>query len=97
VHIVGVPADAKKWKTKTLEDTWTPVWNQEFTFPLRVPDLAILRLEVRDYDTGEKDDFGGQTCLPARELRPGIRTVPLYDLDGKKFSSTKLLLCFVFV
>ncbi|KAI3943538.1 hypothetical protein MKW92_032460 [Papaver armeniacum] len=97
VHIVGVPADAKRRKTKILEDTWTPVWNQEFLFPLRVPDLAILRLEVRDYDKGEKDDFAGQSCWPVRELRPGIRTVPLYDRDGKKFNSTKLLMRFEFV
>ncbi|RZC90732.1 hypothetical protein C5167_028566 [Papaver somniferum] len=97
VHIVGVPADAKRRKTKFLEDTWTPVWNQEFLFPLRVPDLAILRLEVRDYDKGEKDDFAGQSCFPVRELRPGIRTVPLYDRDGKKFNSTKLLMRFEFV
>ncbi|KAI3994261.1 hypothetical protein MKX01_012518 [Papaver californicum] len=97
VHIVGVPADAKKCKTVTLDNTWTPVWNQEFSFPLTVPDLAILRLEVRDHDTGEKDDFGGQTCLPVRDLKPGIRTVPLCDRDGKKFNSTKLLMRFEFV
>ncbi|KAI3953469.1 hypothetical protein MKW92_008734 [Papaver armeniacum] len=97
VHIVGVPADAKKFKTETLDNTWIPVWNQEFSFPLTVPELAILRLEVRDHDTGEKDDFGGQTCLPVRDLRPGIRTVPLHDRDGKKFNSTRLLMRFEFV
>ncbi|MCL7026734.1 hypothetical protein MKW94_008336 [Papaver nudicaule] len=97
VHIVGVPADAKKRKTKYLEDTWTPVWDKEFTFPLTVPDLAILRLEARDYDKGEKDDFAGQSCLPVRELRPGIRTVPLYDREGTKLKSTKLLVRFEFV
>ncbi|RZC79890.1 hypothetical protein C5167_042467 [Papaver somniferum] len=84
VHIVGVPADAKIFETEPLDDSWTPVWDQEFSFPLAVPDLAILRLEASDHDTGEKDDFGGQNCLPVRELKSGIRTVPLYDREGKK-------------
>ncbi|KAI3833706.1 hypothetical protein MKX03_004041 [Papaver bracteatum] len=97
VHIVGVPADAKKFETEPLDDSWTPVWDQEFSFPLTVPDLAILRLEVRDHDTGEKDDFGGQNCLPVRELKSGIRTVPLYDREGKKYNSAKLLMRFEFV
>ncbi|KAI3943536.1 hypothetical protein MKW92_032458 [Papaver armeniacum] len=91
VQIVGVPADAKKFETEPLDDSWTPVWDQEFSFPLTVPDLAILRLEVRDHDTGEKDDFGGQNCLPVRELKSGIRTVPLYDREGKKIQLQNFL------
>uniref|UniRef100_A0A7N0U3S9 Phosphoinositide phospholipase C n=1 Tax=Kalanchoe fedtschenkoi TaxID=63787 RepID=A0A7N0U3S9_KALFE len=54
VGIAGVPADQIMKKTKKKEDNWTPVWNEEFTFPLTVPELALLRIEVHEYDMSEK-------------------------------------------
>lgn len=83
-------------KTKPIEDDWNPVWNEEFTFPLTVPELALLRIEVHEYDMSEKDDFGGQTCLPVAELKPGIHAVPLFDRKGVMYSSTRLLMRFEF-
>ncbi|KAA8539577.1 hypothetical protein F0562_026269 [Nyssa sinensis] len=97
VYIVGVPLDTAKKKTRVIGDDWTPVWDEEYTFPLRVPELALLRIEVREHNVSEKDDFGGQTCLPVSELKPGIRAVPLYDKKGVKFRSVRLLMRFQFV
>nr|GEW88353.1 phosphoinositide phospholipase C 2-like [Tanacetum cinerariifolium] len=79
VGIAGVEADSVMKKTRIIQDDWTPKWEEEFEFPLTVPELALLRVEVHEYDMTEKDDFGGQTCLPIFELRPGIRAVPLHD------------------
>ncbi|XP_042481982.1 phosphoinositide phospholipase C 6-like isoform X3 [Macadamia integrifolia] len=81
VGIAGVPADSKMEKTKAIEDNWNPAWEEEFTFPLTVPELALLRIEVH-WSMKFRDDFGGQTCLPVSELRPGIRAVPLFDRKG---------------
>ncbi|XP_022990997.1 phosphoinositide phospholipase C 6 [Cucurbita maxima] len=97
IRIVGVPADAAKKKTRVIENDWVPIWNEEFKFPLTVPELALLQIEVRDFDRSEKDDFGGQTCLPISELRPGIRAVPLYDKKGEKLTSVRLLMRFLFL
>ncbi|XP_041000460.1 phosphoinositide phospholipase C 2-like [Juglans microcarpa x Juglans regia] len=97
VGIAGVPADTVMKKTKTLEDNWVPNWNEEFEFPLTVPELALLRIEVHEYDMSEKDDFGGQACLPVSELRSGIRAVPLHSREGEKYKSVKLLMRFEFV
>ncbi|CAN6995254.1 hypothetical protein IGI04_017784 [Brassica rapa subsp. trilocularis] len=96
VYIVGVPVDNAKRKTRVIEDNWYPIWDEEFSFPLTVPELALLRIEVSEYDMSDKDDFGGQTCLPVSELRPGIRSVPLYDKKGEKMKSVKLLMRFIF-
>ncbi|MED6191905.1 hypothetical protein PIB30_004983 [Stylosanthes scabra] len=93
VCIVGVPADCVKKRTRVIKDNWLPVWDEEFEFPLTVPDLALLRIEVKDWDQG-KDDFAGQTCLPVSELRLGFRSVALHDRKGKKFKSVKLLMRF---
>ncbi|OQU92774.1 hypothetical protein SORBI_3001G408001 [Sorghum bicolor] len=95
VGIAGVPLDSVMRKTKAVEDSWVPVWEEEFTFPLTVPEIAVLRVEVHEQDVSE-DDFGGQTALPVAELRPGIRAVPLFDHKGLKFRSVKLLMCFEF-
>lgn len=97
VGIAGVPGDAIMKKTKIKEDNWTPVWDEEFIFLLTVPELALLRIEVHEYDMSEKDDFAGQTCLPVSELRSGIRAVPLFDRKGEKLNSSRLLMRFAFL
>lgn len=97
VQMVGVPADEAKKKTRIIEDDWGPIWDEDFTFPLTVPELALLRIEIREHDMSEKDDFGGQTCLPVSELRPGIRAVPIYDKKGEKLRSVRLLMRFQFI
>ncbi|KAA8549413.1 hypothetical protein F0562_001114 [Nyssa sinensis] len=96
VGIAGVEADTVMKRTKTMEDEWVPVWNEEFEFPLTVPELALLRIEVLEYDTSGRNDFGGQTCLPVSELRTGIRAVPLHDRKGEKYKSVRLLMSFEF-
>ncbi|KAK6788215.1 hypothetical protein RDI58_016740 [Solanum bulbocastanum] len=99
VGMVGVPADANKMrKTKTVNDQWIPIWNdnEEFEFPIRVPELALLRIDVKDYDPSGEDEFAGQTCLPVSELRTGIRCVPLYNHRGDVYRSVKLLMRFDF-
>ncbi|XP_057441793.1 phosphoinositide phospholipase C 2-like [Lotus japonicus] len=96
VGIAGVPNDTIMRKTKAIEDSWLPSWNEVFEFPLTVPELALLRIEVHEYDMSEKDDFGGQTCLPVWELRSGIRAVPLHSHKGDKYNSVKLLMRFEF-
>ncbi|KAF0908601.1 hypothetical protein E2562_026649 [Oryza meyeriana var. granulata] len=97
VGIAGVPADSVMKKTKAIEDNWVPVWEEDFTFPLTVPEIALLRVEVHEYDMSEKDDFGGQTVLPVSELLPGIRAVALFDRKGNKLNNVKLLMRFEFV
>ncbi|XLS64296.1 hypothetical protein HN51_024270 [Arachis hypogaea] len=92
---VGVGADCWKKKTKVIMDKWFPVWEEEFEFPLTVPELALLRIQVKDKDQG-KDDFAGQTCLPVSELKLGFRSLPLYDTKGDKFNHVKLLMRFQF-
>ncbi|CAL4903087.1 unnamed protein product [Urochloa decumbens] len=97
VGIAGVAADTRMEQTKVMMDSWIPTWDHEFgEFPLAVPELALLRVEVHESDNHQKDDFGGQTCLPVWELRPGIRSVRLSDHKGQTLRSVKLLMRFEF-
>ncbi|KAK4277831.1 hypothetical protein QN277_015765 [Acacia crassicarpa] len=97
VSIDGVPADCAEKQTSVIKDNWLPVWEEEFRFPLTMPELALLQIIVREKDQGGKDDFGGQTCLPVSELRVGFRSVPLYDKKGEKYKSVKLFMQFQFI
>ncbi|KAL1819097.1 hypothetical protein ACET3Z_013966 [Daucus carota] len=97
VGIAGVPNDSVMRKTKTIQDKWIPTWNEEFEFPLTVPELALLRIEVHEYDLSDNDDFAGQTCLPVAELKTGIRAVPLHNQKGDEYKSVKLLIRFQFI
>ncbi|KAL3680533.1 hypothetical protein R1sor_023489 [Riccia sorocarpa] len=92
--IAGLPQDKKKAKTQPIEDDWTPKWEEEFEFPISVPELALLRLEVREYDMAGKDDFGGQTCIPLSEIKEGYRSLPLNDKKGSELTGVRLLLHF---
>ncbi|XP_021891804.1 phosphoinositide phospholipase C 1-like isoform X2 [Carica papaya] len=97
VGIAGVSTDAVMKYTKVIQDEWLPVWDEEFEFPLTVPELALLRIEVIEFDTSRKHDFGGQTCLPISELRTGVRAVRLCNRKGEEYSSVRLLVHFGFV
>jgi phosphatidylinositol phospholipase C delta len=92
IWIAGVTADSKMLRTHAIVDNWIPCWDREFTFPLTVQELALLRIQVNAYNMPEKDVFGGQTCLPVAELKPGIRSIPLFNKKGEKYKSVKLLL-----
>ncbi|KHN40072.1 Phosphoinositide phospholipase C 2 [Glycine soja] len=96
VGIHGVPADKDTKYTRTVEDDWVPVWNEEFSFPLTVPELALLYIKVVERDFSGRHDFGGQTCLPVSELRQGIRAVRLRNRRGELYKSVRLLIQFHF-
>ncbi|XP_022964953.1 phosphoinositide phospholipase C 2-like [Cucurbita moschata] len=96
IRIVGVREDTVVKRTIPIEDQWVPVWNEEFSFSISAPELALLQVVVLDHDTSGKDDFAGQTCLPVRELRSGIRAVPLYNRKGEIYKHVKLLMRFEF-
>nr|KYP52292.1 Phosphoinositide phospholipase C 2 [Cajanus cajan] len=97
VSIHGVPADKGSKHTRTIEDDWIPVWNEAFIFPLTVPELALLYIKVVERDYSGNHDFGGQTCLPVSQLRPGIRAVRLRNRKGELYKSVRLLVQFDFL
>ncbi|KAE8734863.1 Phosphoinositide phospholipase C 4 [Hibiscus syriacus] len=97
IGMAGVPADKIMKKTKKRKGNGTTVWDEEFTFQLTVPEIALLRVEVHEYNVSDKDYFAGQSCLQVSELRPGFRTVPLFSSKGEQYTSLRLLLRFEFV
>ncbi|XP_072524966.1 1-phosphatidylinositol 4,5-bisphosphate phosphodiesterase delta-1b isoform X2 [Salminus brasiliensis] len=91
VEIHGVPADKAQKETRHIQNNgFNPMWNENFQFDLYVPDLALVRFVVEDYDTVSHNDFIGQCTVPFSSLQNGYRHVPLFNKDGDLLSSAGL-------
>ena len=72
VSIYGVPADVQDKKTKSIKNNgFNPIWNEDFSFVVNCPELAIVKFAVKDDDFG-KDDYIGYYTVKFERLREGM-------------------------
>ncbi|XP_064875277.1 1-phosphatidylinositol 4,5-bisphosphate phosphodiesterase delta-1-like [Oncorhynchus nerka] len=91
VEIDGVPADTCSKETRSIENNgFNPMWNETFQFDIQVPELALVRFLVEDYDSTSQNDLIGQYCLPLTSLQNGYRHVPLLTKHGDAIPSAGL-------
>ncbi|KAM4718516.1 1-phosphatidylinositol 4,5-bisphosphate phosphodiesterase delta-1a isoform 2-T2 [Anableps anableps] len=91
VEICGVPADNAKRETHYIQNNgFNPMWNEKFEFPIHVPELALLRFVLEDYDSTSQNDHIGQYCLPLTSVQNGYRHVPLLTKRGDIIPSAGL-------
>ncbi|XP_070708678.1 1-phosphatidylinositol 4,5-bisphosphate phosphodiesterase delta-1a isoform X2 [Pempheris klunzingeri] len=91
VEIYGVPADNTSKETHYIENNgFNPMWNENFQFDIQVPELAMVRFVVEDYDSTSQNDLIGQYCLPLTSVQSGYRHVPLLTKRGDVISSAGL-------
>ena len=85
VEIIGVPLDNAKYRTRAISSNgFNPVWKQEFSFKIEMPEMAFLRFQVQDSSSPV-----GSFSIHLPNLEQGYRHVPLYDWKGHlmRFSS----------
>ncbi|XP_013768139.1 1-phosphatidylinositol 4,5-bisphosphate phosphodiesterase delta-1-like [Pundamilia nyererei] len=91
VEIYGVPADVAEKETKPFDNNgFNPSWNENFQFDVYVPELALVRFSIEDYDSSTDNDFVGQYTLPFNSLKMGYRHVPLFNKNGDLLPSAGL-------
>ncbi|XP_060112149.1 1-phosphatidylinositol 4,5-bisphosphate phosphodiesterase delta-3 [Heteronotia binoei] len=91
IEIHGVPVDCCKKQTEyRLNNGFNPCWNEMLTFQVRVPELALVRFVVEDYDTTSSNDFVGQFTLPLPSVKEGYRHIHLLSKDGTSLSPATL-------
>lgn len=56
---------------RSLSPGFNPWWDTEFEFEVVVPELALVRFVVEDYDASSKNDFIGQSTIPWNSLKQG--------------------------
>ncbi|XP_027729153.1 1-phosphatidylinositol 4,5-bisphosphate phosphodiesterase delta-3 isoform X2 [Vombatus ursinus] len=91
VEIYGVPRDcAQKETNYVLNNGFNPYWGETLQFTLGVPELALVRFVVEDYDITSFNDFVGQFTLPMCSLKQGYRHIHLFSKDGASLSPATL-------
>ncbi|XP_035286372.1 1-phosphatidylinositol 4,5-bisphosphate phosphodiesterase delta-1-like isoform X1 [Anguilla anguilla] len=91
VEIYGVPADTTSKETVHISNNgFNPMWNEQFQFEVYVPELAMVRFVVEDYDSTSQNDLIGQYTLPFTSLQNGYRHVPLLSKNGDVMASAGL-------
>eukprot|EP00919_Chromeraceae_sp_WS-2016_P005147 GHVR01012141.1.p1 GENE.GHVR01012141.1~~GHVR01012141.1.p1 ORF type:complete len:801 (-),score=133.50 GHVR01012141.1:119-2521(-) len=80
VRVDGAPQDCAKYTTPHVEENgFNPQWiDQVFTFHVTVPSVALLTFEIRDMDRVRTTFIAGAS-LPMSCIRPGLRSVNLFD------------------
>ncbi|XP_006867927.1 PREDICTED: 1-phosphatidylinositol 4,5-bisphosphate phosphodiesterase delta-4 [Chrysochloris asiatica] len=83
VEIFGVRPDSTRQETSYVENNgFNPYWGQTLCFRVLVPELALLRFVVEDYDWKSRNDFVGQYTLPWTCMQQGYRHIHLLSRDG---------------
>ncbi|NXD27328.1 PLCD4 phosphodiesterase, partial [Spelaeornis formosus] len=91
VEIHGVPADQAHQETKYIENNgFNPRWDETLQFQLHVPELALIRFVVEDYDKTSRNDFVGQFTLAFANIKPGYRHIHLLSKDGTSMPPSSL-------
>uniref|UniRef100_A0A2K5SDN7 Phosphoinositide phospholipase C n=1 Tax=Cebus imitator TaxID=2715852 RepID=A0A2K5SDN7_CEBIM len=83
VQIFGVRLDTARQETNYVDNNgFNPYWGQTLCFRVLVPELAMLRFVVMDYDWKSRNDFIGQYTLPCICMQQGYRHIHLLSKDG---------------
>uniref|UniRef100_A0A8C1PAD8 Phosphoinositide phospholipase C n=1 Tax=Cyprinus carpio TaxID=7962 RepID=A0A8C1PAD8_CYPCA len=91
VEIYGVPADNASKQTHHIDNNgFNPTWNTNFQFTVHVPELALVRFVVEDYDAASHNDLVGLYTLPFTSMQNGYRHVPLLTKRGSLIPSAGL-------
>ncbi|OCT61019.1 1-phosphatidylinositol 4,5-bisphosphate phosphodiesterase delta-4-like [Xenopus laevis] len=91
VEIFGAPVDQTKQETKYIENNgFNPMWYETLHFKIHVPELALVRFVVEDYDKTSRNDFVGQYTLPFKSIKSGYRHIHLLSRDGTKIPPASL-------
>ncbi|XP_015420348.1 PREDICTED: 1-phosphatidylinositol 4,5-bisphosphate phosphodiesterase delta-1 [Myotis davidii] len=91
VEVHGVGRDVPSRQTAVVTNNgFNPWWDTEFEFEVGVPELALVRFVVEDYDASSKNDFIGQSTIPLNSLKQGYRHVHLLSKNGDQHPSATL-------
>ena len=71
------------YKTETQKKTLHPAWNEFFETPIPSRTAAEFKVEVYDWDRGEKDDLLGTSVIDLSSIEPFQSQQVDLGLDGK--------------
>ena len=79
VWLSSRPTNRKK--TKTVKKTYTPVWNESYSFPVQDMAVDVLKVQMYDWDRTSKDD-------PISTLDVELKTLKIGEVKDEWFDMT---------
>ncbi|NP_001268572.1 1-phosphatidylinositol 4,5-bisphosphate phosphodiesterase zeta-1 [Mesocricetus auratus] len=93
IEVYGVPNDHVKQQTRVVKkNSFSPRWNETFTFIIQVPELALIRFVVENQGFIAGNEFIGQYTLPVLCMNKGYRRVPLFSKAGANLEPSSLFI-----
>ena len=84
VAVTGVAGDHSVHRTRAVKSARDICsWDEEFSFPISSPSLALLSFQVRDRDATSPQQILGQAVGRYPLVRPGIHGVQLFNAGGE--------------
>jgi hypothetical protein len=71
LRVVGMPHDTATQSSPHKNNTGRLVVDQDFSFPVKYPEMAVLLVLLKDQDSVMADTILGYTGLPLANLAPG--------------------------
>lgn len=97
IKMYGITEDTKRYRSKVIQNNgFNPHWDEKVSFDLTRADLAEVLFEIYDQDKLSKDDFIGFAAIPISSLKPGYRSVNLYDKHANPLPEASLFVQFNF-
>jgi C2 domain len=93
VEVFGVPTDCHKQNTLVIPDNgFNPRWDEELSFTITCPELALVMFRVVDEEKTRSDVTVAHYCLPFECMQTGYRMVALRDRHGNIVGDTSLFI-----
>jgi Ca2+-dependent lipid-binding protein len=92
--VISVTSTRQIFRTKVIQNTLNPVWNDEFQIGLANPETDIFQITVKDSDDASDDDPLGRIKLPTSDFPIGEVVDKWYELEplaGKPAGSIHIL------
>jgi Ca2+-dependent lipid-binding protein len=79
--LIQLSSSAQVFRTKVIENSSKPVWNEDFQVNVHDPAKDTLHIQMRDDDDASEDDLISKTKIALSTLTPGTVTDLWIDME----------------
>ncbi|GAV08363.1 hypothetical protein RvY_18071 [Ramazzottius varieornatus] len=93
VEVIGREVDEKKMRSAVVKNNgFNPYWNEKMDFRVNYPEMAVLRMKVKDQDNTSHNPTIGQYSIPFSCIQEGFRHVQLLDREDQPLELASIFL-----
>jgi len=90
IRVLGHPCDSDSWQSNPVPNNgFNPTWNEEASFTIRVPELAILEFRLKSRGKSVENHLGS-FFIAFPLIRKGYRNITLQNYEGRRLTPANL-------